>query len=87
MPKETLRVFGLLCGHVTPSKAILVSLACYKHRHDLLTAIPSNSFRAVACLVRGGEFHTTLGFDPGIWDQNIVANDDCILYELSSILL
>ena len=27
VPKVTLRVLGLLCGHVTPSKAILVSLA------------------------------------------------------------
>ena len=77
VPKETLRVFGLLCGHVTPSKAILVSLACHKHCHVLLTMYNS---RVVACLVSGGEFHTTLGFDPGIWDQ-IIGADDCILYE------
>ena len=26
----------------------------------------------LACLVGGSEFHTTLGFDPAIWDQNTV---------------
>ena len=44
VPKETLRVLGLLCGHVTPSKAILVSLACHKHHYYLFTTISSDQF-------------------------------------------